>query len=179
MQIQVTGQHVEVTAALRQFVASKFARLQELHPGVRKAAVVVSVEKYRHTAEVHFRADGVEMSAKKTTKDMYASLEQAIVALEQQADKRKDRLRGSGPLRRGAAKVERRRSRAAAPEPEEPKAPRVVRVRAAAPKSLSLGEAVEALESSGQDFLLFKEPGRAGTRLLVRRGDGSYAAAEV
>jgi ribosome-associated translation inhibitor RaiA len=35
----------------------------------------------------------VEMSAKKTTKDMYASIDSAVAALAHQASKRKDLLR--------------------------------------------------------------------------------------
>ncbi len=179
MQIQIAGQHVEVTPGLRQFIAAKFERLGDMHPSARKAAVVLSVEKYRHTAEIHLHVDGVELSAKKTTKDMYASLEQALEAIEQQADKRKDRLRTSGSLRRGKAKVERLRARGGAADAETAPPPKVARLRPSTPRSLTLEEAVEALEASGNGFVLFKEPGRSGTRLLVRRPDASYALTEV
>ncbi|MGH7442635.1 MAG: ribosome hibernation-promoting factor, HPF/YfiA family, partial [bacterium] len=175
MQLQITGHHVEITAGLKQFLAAKLARLEESYPLARKVSVVVTVEKYRHTAEIHFHADGVEMSAKKTTKDMYASLEQAIQALEQQAAKRKDRLRTGGSLRRGAAKVEKRGTRAIAKEAPSAPAPRVTRLRQTSPKSLDLDGAVAAMEASGQAFLLFKDPNRSGTQLLLRREGGAYA----
>ena len=124
MQLQVTGHHVEVTSAMKSFIAGKLAKLEEIYPKVQKAVVVLTVEKYRHTAEVHFRAEGMELNAKKTTKDMYASVEEAISALEQQAGKRKDRLRTGGALRRDAeSKTEKRSARPSrkAAEPEAPK----------------------------------------------------------
>ncbi|HTB21646.1 MAG TPA: ribosome-associated translation inhibitor RaiA [bacterium] len=185
MQVQVTGQHLEITPALKQFIQGKLAKLEEMYPKVRTVAVVVAVEKYRHTAEIHFRADGVEMSAKKTTKDMYASIEEAIAALEQQAGKRKDRLHTSGALRRTAAKDKRRNARGAAFEAAKvreavvaPK-PRVVRVKSPAAKVLSVDAAVASLEASEKPFLMFREERGGAVQLLFRREDGTYGLSEA
>lgn len=184
MQVQVTGQHLEITPALKQFIQGKLSKLDEMYPKVRSVAVVVSVEKYRHTAEIHFRADGVEMSAKKTTKDMYASVEEAISALEQQAGKRKDRLHTSGALRRTAAKDKKRNARGAAfaaaevRESAAPK-PRVVRVKTPAAKVLSVDDAVRVLEASEKPFLMFREERGGAVQLLFRREDGTYGLSEA
>ena len=180
MQLQVTGHHVEVTAAMKSFITGKLAKLEEIYPKVQKATVVLTVEKYRHTAEVHFRAEGMELNAKKTTKDMYASVEEAISALEQQAGKRKDRLRTGGALRRDAGKTEKRSARPSkkAAEPEAPKRPKVTKVKALAARSMDMDEAVEALNDSGQPWLLFRDSQGGGTHLLFRREDGSLGLAE-
>jgi putative sigma-54 modulation protein len=181
MQLQVTGHHVEVTAGLKAFIAGKLAKLEEAFPKVRKVAVILSVEKYRHTAEIHFRADGVELSAKKTTKDMYASVEEAVAALEQQAGKRKDRLHTSGALRRGAIKVERKAGEAAkarALSEPAPKRAKVVKVKALAAKSRSLDEAVDVLLDTNAPWLLFRDEVSGATNLLFRRDDGSLGLAE-
>ena len=182
MQVQVTGHHVVITPALRSFIAGKLDKLEDIFPRVKKVAVVVTVEKYRHTAEIHFRAEGVEMSAKKTTKDMYSSIDGAIAALEQQAGKRKDRLHTSGALRRTAAKAEKISVRKAgkAIVNEEAPAPKVkvVRVRATAQKPMSVEDAVSVLEASGAPFLLFKD-GKGATQLLFKREDGHYGLTEA
>jgi putative sigma-54 modulation protein len=184
MQVQVTGHHVEITPGIRSFIEVKCAKLEELYPDVRKVAVIISVEKYRHTAEIHFHADKVEMSAKKTTKDMYASIEEAIAALEQQAGKRKDRLHTSGALRRTKARVEKLRSRtskAQARDDEDaaPAKPRVVKVRNEIRTPLSVDDAVAALEGSDKGFLLFREKRGAAVQLLFKRDDGSYGLLEA
>jgi len=183
MQVQVTGQHIVITPGLRSFIVGKLAKLEEIYPRVKKVAVVVTVEKYRHTAEIHFHAEGAEMSAKKTTKDMYASIDQAVAALEQQASKRKDRMHTSGGLRRTAAKAEKQTSRKngrASAEREEAPAPKVkvVRVRATAQKPMSVEDAVSALEASGAPFLLFKDA-KGATQLLFKREDGHYGLTEA
>ena len=41
MQLQVTGHHVEVTTAMKSFIAGKLAKLEEMFPRVQKAVVVV------------------------------------------------------------------------------------------------------------------------------------------
>ena len=181
MQVQVTGHHVEITPGLKSFIEGKFAKLEEFYPKLRKVAVIITVEKYRHTAEIHFHADSVEMSAKKTTKDMYASIEGAVSALEQQAVKRKDRLHTSAGLRRTAARDEKVRTRAgkAAAKDEGPVKPRVVRVKAPAGKPMSIDDAVAAIESTGKPFLLFRDADSGAIQLLFRREDGHYGLAEA
>jgi putative sigma-54 modulation protein len=182
MQVQVTGHHVEITPSLRTYIEGKLSKLAELYPHLRTVAVVVTVEKYRHTAEIHFHADSVEMSAKKTTKDMYASVEEAVSALEQQAGKRKDRLHTSGGLRRTAARAEKRSSQKAKAAPKEeaaPPKPRVVRVKSAASKPMSVEDAVSMLESTGKPFLLFRDARGGTVQLLFRREDGHFGLSEA
>lgn len=180
MQLQVTGHHMEVTSGLKAFITGKLAKLGESFPRAGKVVVILTVEKYRHTAEIHFRAEGVELSAKKTTKDMYASVEEAVAALEQQASKRKDRLHTSGALRRSGAKVERKAAgrQAKAPAPEAPQRPKVVKVKTPAVKSRSLDEAVDQLVESGAAWLLYRDEATGATHFLFRRDDGHLGLVE-
>ncbi len=184
MQVQITGHHVEITPGLRSFVSSKLAKLEDYYPKLRKVAVVLSVEKYRHTAEIHFHAEGVEMSAKKTTKDMYASVEEALAALAQQAAKRKDRLRSQNARRKGDKSAKAglaRRSRLAEAEAEEAVAPKpkVVRSRAKALKPMRIEDAIALLEAGGQPFVMFKDAESGETQLLYKRDDGHYGLMEA
>jgi len=105
MQVSITGRHVVITQAIKNYVLAKMDHLEELFPKVKKAQVVLSVEKYRHSAEIHYHADFTEYHAQKTTKDMYASIDGAVKALEQQAHKLKDKLRSRKAKRTGAAKA--------------------------------------------------------------------------
>jgi putative sigma-54 modulation protein len=100
MRIIVTGRHVEVTPSLREFAAKKVSKLEEYFADLRQAHVVLSVEKYRHSAEIVFKAAGRDFSAKKTTKDMYASIEEAVQALARKEAKLKDRLHSQSARRR-------------------------------------------------------------------------------
>src|SRR6185436_20726237 len=113
-----------------------------LFPKVKKAQVVISVEKYRHSAEIHYHADFTEYHAKKTTTDMYASIDGAVNALEHQAHKRKDKLRSQKSKRLGAAKA---KGRLKAPDsgpylesdakaPSIQRLPRIVRLKSSSAK---------------------------------------------
>ncbi len=45
MQINLTGRHVEITAALREYVDSKFAKLERHFDHINNVHVVLNVEK--------------------------------------------------------------------------------------------------------------------------------------
>jgi putative sigma-54 modulation protein len=188
MQVQVTGKHVEITPALRAFVTGKMAKLEEVFPRVKKVAVVLSVEKYRHTCEIHFRADSAEFSAKKVTKDMYASIEQSLMALEQQASKRKDKLHTGGARRRAGLRAERQSARKGgrakqeeAAEPKRARAPKlkVERVKNPASRPMDLEAAAALLSENGHAFVLYKDSMSGGTQLLFLREDGSMGLMEA
>ena len=48
MQINLTGHHVEITEAMRNYVESRFERLSRHFDHVLDAHVVLAVEKVRH-----------------------------------------------------------------------------------------------------------------------------------
>jgi putative sigma-54 modulation protein len=184
MQVQITGHHVEITPGLRSFVTAKLSKIEDYYPKVRKVTVVLTVEKYRHTAEIHFHAEGVEMSAKKTTKDMYASVEEALAAIAQQAAKRKDRIRSQNARRKGSLVVKRGASKRSSEDDDgmdEPAVvrPKVVRSRAKALKPMRIEDAIAVLEAGKQPFLMFKDAASGETQLLFRRDDGNYGLMEA
>lgn len=187
MQVQVTGKHIEITPGLRSFVAGKMAKLEDYYPAVKKVAVILVVEKYRHTAEIHFRADHAEMSAKKTTKDMYASIDQCLDALEQQASKRKDRLHTSGAMRRAGQRLDKlsakagRKTKAGLTEAPEAKRARtkVSRVKNPATKPMSMEDAASLLADAKESFVLYKDALSGQAQVLFRRDDGSLGLMEA
>jgi putative sigma-54 modulation protein len=100
MKILVTGRHVEITPSLREFTEKKVSKLQEFFTKVTGVHVILSVEKYRHTAEISVKAVGHDLAARKTTKDMYASIEDSVHALLLQARKLKEKTRTQPGRRR-------------------------------------------------------------------------------
>jgi putative sigma-54 modulation protein len=188
MQVSITGRHVEITAALKSYVLAKLDHLEELFPKVKKAQVVLIVEKYRHSAEIHYHADFNEYHAKKTTKDMYASIDGAVKALEHQAHKRKDKLRSQKSKRVSAAKVKgRNAARSEAPGEERlsvetarvSRLPKIVRVKSVASKPMREEDAALALSESGRDFLVYEDARSGRHQVLFKREDGAFGLIEV
>ena len=49
MQLNITGNNVEITEALREFVTAKFAKLEQYFDRINQVYVVLKVEKVTHT----------------------------------------------------------------------------------------------------------------------------------
>ncbi len=91
MQIDITGHHVEITAALRDYTTEKMARLERHFDKVSKMHVILSVEKLRHTAEATVSANGASLFATAEEQDMYAAIDALIDKLDRQANKLKEK----------------------------------------------------------------------------------------
>jgi putative sigma-54 modulation protein len=91
MQIDITGHHVDITAALRDYTTEKMARLERHFDKVSKVHVILSVEKLRHTAEATVSANGGSLFATAEEQDMYAAIDALIDKLDRQANKQKEK----------------------------------------------------------------------------------------
>jgi hypothetical protein len=63
MQITISGHHVEVTDALREYVESKFDRLQRHYSQITKVEVTLNVEKLVQKAEATVHIAGKDLFA--------------------------------------------------------------------------------------------------------------------
>ena len=103
MQINLSGHHVEVTAPLREYVASKLGRLERHESKITHADVVLNVEKLRHRIEATIRMAGAELFATAEAEDMYA----AIDALADKLDRQLNKHKGKAQDRQHSAAAER------------------------------------------------------------------------
>lgn len=91
MQINVTGHHIEVTGALRNYVDSKFQRLERHFDQVIHVHVVLAVEKLRQKAEASIHVNGMQLFADAVHEDMYAAIDGLIDKLDRQVVKYKEK----------------------------------------------------------------------------------------
>ncbi len=89
MQITITGQHLDVTPALREYVSEKMSRISRHFDHVTTAHVVLHVEKQRHLAEATMNAKGATLHAGGEAGDMYAAIDALINKLDRQIRKHK------------------------------------------------------------------------------------------
>jgi putative sigma-54 modulation protein len=92
MQINLSGHHVEVTDSLRDYVNSKFAKLERHFEHINNVYVVLNVEKLTHTAEATLHVNGGEVFASSENTDMYAAIDSLIDKLDRQLLKYKGKL---------------------------------------------------------------------------------------
>ncbi len=91
MQINITGHHVDLTPALREFVENKFSKLDRFFDQITSVQVTLTVDKLRQIAESDIKIAGGEVHASSESEDMYASIDQLIDKLERQLVKHKEK----------------------------------------------------------------------------------------
>ena len=74
MQISLTGHHIDITPALKDYATSKMERLERHFDHLTNLHVILSVEKLRHTAEATLHINGGNLFADATHEDMYAPI---------------------------------------------------------------------------------------------------------
>ena len=100
MQVNITGLHVELTDALRDYVNEKLARVERHYDNITTVQVTLSVEKERQQAACTMHAAGAELHAEATHNDMYAAIDALADKLDRQLVKHKEkaqaRAQGAG-----------------------------------------------------------------------------------
>jgi putative sigma-54 modulation protein len=93
MQINLTGHHVDITDALRQYVQTKIERLERHFDSVTNVHVVLSVEKLQQKAEATMHMSGADVFADSVHEDMYAAIDGLVDKLDRQIKKHKEKLK--------------------------------------------------------------------------------------
>lgn len=92
MQINISGHHLEITDALRQYVNDKFLRLERHFDNITSIQVILSPEpNSQHKAESTIRLSGGEVFATAEATDMYAAIDLLTDKLDRQILKHKEK----------------------------------------------------------------------------------------
>lgn len=92
MQINLAGHHVELTDSLREYVDTKFAKLERHFDHINNVHVVLTVEKLNQIAEATVHLTGSEVHGKAENADMYASIDALVDKLNRQILKYKGKV---------------------------------------------------------------------------------------
>jgi putative sigma-54 modulation protein len=93
MNLNIAGQHLPLTPALRTYISEKINRLERHFGALIGASVVLSVEKQRHKAEATIHARGHNLHAEAIDDDMYAAIDSLADKLDSQTRKLKEKTR--------------------------------------------------------------------------------------
>lgn len=91
MNLKLTGNHVEITPALRDYVQSKIGRSSRHFDYVVDINVTLSVEKLKQKAEATVRMRGKDIFVEANGSDMYASIDSLADKLDRQIIKHKEK----------------------------------------------------------------------------------------
>ena len=91
MQLNISGHHIELTDALKDYVASKLEKLERHSDQITRTEVILKVDKQRQIAEATIHVTGGDINAKAEHDDMYAAIDQMVDKLDRQLLKHKEK----------------------------------------------------------------------------------------
>ena len=112
MHLNLTGNHLDITPAIRDYVVAKLGRVTRHFDHVIDVNVVLSVQKLRQKVEVNLHARGKDIHVEAVAADMYAAIDALADKLDRQVVKHKEKLalhrHDGAAIKREVAKAEAR-----------------------------------------------------------------------
>lgn len=169
MNIIVNGRHLDITSALKSYSVEKMGKFEKFIPNISEAVVTLSVEKYRHKAEVLLKVNGYMIQAESVTGEIYSSIDEVVDKLEKQVVKYKEKLQTFRKAdKKGAAAV----------SAKEEIASNIIKYKKFEMKPMSPEEAVDQMELLDKNFFVFANQMGGNINVVYRRGDGNYGLIE-
>jgi putative sigma-54 modulation protein len=170
MQTSVTFKNLDPSDHLKKYVGDKLDRFDKYLYNPAEASVVLSVEKFRHIAEINITGDRLKINGKEETEDMYSAIDMVLDKLEKQIKKTKQKKWD----RRGATRGRtRRQTGEVTAEADEEDLPRL-RVQDIEYKPMHVEEAMEQMDLADQSFMVFTNARTEQVNVIYRRRDGDY-----
>lgn len=174
MNIIVNGRHLEITPALRSYAEEKLKKFDRYHSHITEATVTLSIEKYRHKAEVLLKANGILIQAEGVTGEIYSAIDEVVEKLEKQVKKYKEKLVSHRKGEKGEGKT----APAAVPAGPEPEQGRIIKRKRFDMKPMSPDEAAMQMELLDKAFFVFSNHTTGEINVIYRRNDGNFGLIE-
>lgn len=180
MNLTTTARHFEADSDLVEHIEERLTKLKRYFNNILNVDVIMSVEKFRHIAEVNVHVNGHSFNAKEESDDMYTSIDQTAKSLERQIKKFKARLKASHKKTKNNDKLRASRElivnagsvgSLSGLEMMEPVSHEIL--------ELSVEEAIISMEDINRDFLLFNNIESGKLNFVYRRADGHYGVIDM
>lgn len=164
MNIIITGRHLELTDNLKNYAEEKIKKFEKyINNNIGEAIITLSVEKYRHKAEVLLKINGVMIQAEGITGEMYSSIDEVVEKLERQIKRYKEKWVSR---RKGEDKT------IATAETRE-KIPTIIKNKSFDIKPMTPEEAAVQMGLLDKNFFVFTNASSGDINVLYKRKDGN------
>ncbi|WP_319760726.1 ribosome hibernation-promoting factor, HPF/YfiA family [Maridesulfovibrio sp.] len=171
MNVAFTFKNFDASEHLKEYANSRFSKLVKYvsNPDNTDMQVKLSVDKFRHVAEVVLTSDHLHVSAYEVSEDMYSTVDMVLDKLESQ-------------LRRANEKTRSHRRKDSAPArmdilsygEAEYREPVIVESDSFVPKPMTIDEAAEQLQTLDHEFLVFRNADNEAINVIYRRNNGDF-----
>ncbi|MCK4236830.1 MAG: ribosome-associated translation inhibitor RaiA [Candidatus Krumholzibacteria bacterium] len=175
MKLITTARHFEASPDLIEYTEKRLIKLKHFFDHILHVDAIMSVEKFRHIAEVNVHVNGHDFTAKEESEDMKTSIDKVAKSLERQMKKFKGKIilnhhktKKSGIVVGTEEKIIRSGSVGSEGGLELiEQVPRDVPV-------LSMEEAIIMMEDQEKHFLIFNNKELGKLSIVYSREDGHY-----
>ena len=181
--VRVTGRHVSITDAIREYANSKLQHIHLDYPRIIEAHVILDVSKHRHLAEIVLQcANHITIEADEECDDMYAAIDGVVAKIARQMRKYKTKmLRSHRPRRHEAQHFEQHVLHIDEHfELHEESEARHVQSEHLVVRSLFVDEAILQMEmAANRPFVVFVNAKTEKVNILHRKKDGTFGLIEI
>ncbi len=174
MAVNISFRNLDSSDAIRDYATDRVSRVKKYIESPFDANIVLSVEKFRHIAEVTISFDGQTINGEEETEDLYSAIDLVMDKIERQVKKHRGKLtnRKGG----GRQKVEQLAytEDVLASEGSDEDGVRIVTTESLYAKPMDVEEAVMQLDLSENDFLVFTNARSQKINVVYKRRDGNY-----
>ena len=94
MNLHITGHHVEITPAMREYVSTKMSRISRHFDHVIDVSAIMSVDKLRQKVEATVHVRGRDIHCEDVKENMYAAIDSLVDKLDRAVIKHKEKRLG-------------------------------------------------------------------------------------
>ena len=172
MDLQITGQSIEILPTVKDYVEKKFGKLDRHFQNINGTKVELSEQKtksveQRYRVQVTLDANGTLLRAEERAENLLVAIDKVVPVIDRQIERYKGKLDQKG---KNGPSIKSKLN-------EEPAA-ELVRTKRFTMKPMSVDDAISQMELLGHDFFLFYNSTTKEYNLLYRRKDGNYSIIE-
>ncbi|MCX7895747.1 MAG: ribosome-associated translation inhibitor RaiA [Thermoanaerobaculum sp.] len=172
MEFEIITRNVELTPKDQNLVKKKVGRLAKYFREVHEARITFAQEKHRMLVDGYIRAKGAEIAASAEKTEWSAALQEVVERLEEQARRLKQKVRDR--RQKGSGREPAWELRVVEAESVRSGTPRIVETTYVPVRPMTVEEAALELDSSKQDFIVFRDAESDQINVLYRRRDKTY-----
>jgi putative sigma-54 modulation protein len=176
MKITVTFRNTEGENWQKEYVEERLGKLKKYIDNPVDARVILSVEKFRNTAEINLSANGLNINSKEEEKDMHLAIDNAIEKIERQLKKHKEKIRG---FKSNQSRGEEPDHESLDEEGEDLSELGVVETRKIVLKPMSIDDAIMEMETTKNRFVIYRDSSSEKVSVIYRRDDGKFTLLEI
>jgi putative sigma-54 modulation protein len=170
MQTSVTFKNLDPSDTIKAYVCDKLDRFDKYLYSSAEANVVLSVEKFRHIAEVNINGDRMIFIGKEETDDMYSAIDMVLDKIEKQIKRGKQKFRE----RRPGNKLKKKGVFSEPPLVPDDDRAQQIHIKNIDYKPMDIEEAIMQMDLIDDNFLVFTNAKSERVNVIYRRKDGNY-----